>query len=45
MNHGDFVNLYDKRFKERNGRYVIKSVATGFGVNGGRQNIELYAKV
>jgi hypothetical protein len=45
VQHGDIVNLIDNVLPERNGRYMVKSVDTSFGVNGFRQEIGLDIKV
>jgi hypothetical protein len=45
VNHGDIVQLIDDVIPERNGRYMVKSVETSFGVNGFRQTIGLDIKV
>ena len=41
VSHGDYAVLNSYKYPERKGTYLIKSVATSFGVNGGRQEIEL----
>lgn len=41
IQHGDSINLIDNEVKDRNGSYLVKSVKTTFGVNGGRQEVEL----
>ena len=41
VKHGDFVNIKDAKFKEREGRYVVDQVTTTFGVDGYRQKIKL----
>jgi len=45
VNHGDIVQLIDDIIPERNGRYMVKSVETSFGVNGFRQTIGIDIKV
>jgi len=45
VNHGDFAQIEDLKFPEKNGKYLIKSVNVSFGLNGYRQNIELDSKV
>jgi hypothetical protein len=37
----DKVTLIDNKFKEREGKYLVKKVDTSFGMDGYRQNIEL----
>ena len=44
VEHSDKVELIDNKNKERAGRYLIRSVVTKFGINGGRQEIELKNK-
>jgi len=39
--HGDTVKLTDKRYPEREGTYIVKSVSRLFGIKGYRQTIEL----
>ena len=39
--HGDAVKLTDKRYPEREGTYIVKSVTRQFGIKGYRQIIEL----
>ncbi|MCF6184358.1 MAG: hypothetical protein L3J56_06975 [Bacteroidales bacterium] len=39
--HGDTVKLIDKRYPEREGTYIVKSVVRNFGTRGNRQTIEL----
>jgi len=39
-----FATIYDDKYPEREGTYIIKSVKKSFGVNGGRQQIELNKK-
>ncbi len=39
--HGDAVKLIDKRYPEREGTYIVKSVRRNFGTQGYRQIIEL----
>ncbi len=41
----DRVDLIDKEHPEREGRYLIKSVDTTFGVSGARQSIELRNRI
>jgi hypothetical protein len=43
--HGDIAAVVDKKYPEKNGDYLIKSVTTTFGVSGYRQSITLDAKV
>ena len=45
MNPGDYAILNSYKMPERNGTYLIKTVYTLFGVNGGRQKIELERRV
>ena len=35
------IKLFNLRFPERNGKYKIRGVETTFGIDGGRQNVEL----
>lgn len=44
VEHGDKIDLTDNKNKEREGIYFIKSVETNFGIDGGRQVIELKNK-
>jgi len=45
VKHGDRVELIDKRFSEKSGTYLVKSVNTEFSVaNGFKQNVELAHK-
>lgn len=41
----DKVILIDNKFKEREGKYMVKKVETTIGMDGGRQTIELDAKL
>lgn len=41
VKHGDAVQLIDDRIEDRNDTYLVKSVVTKYGINGGRQIIEL----
>lgn len=46
VNHSDRIDIIDlKNPGDRNGRYLIRSVITNFGINGGRQTIELKNKI
>jgi len=45
LRHGDYVRLVSYKLPERNGTYLVKDVETSFGVNGGRQIIELERKI
>lgn len=45
MRHGDYVRLVSYKLPERNGTYLIKDVQTSFGINGGRQTVELERRV
>ncbi len=45
VQHGDTVILDDKKFTDRKGSYLVKSVTTNFGQGGGRQKIEIDRKV
>jgi len=45
VRHGDRVQLISKRFKEREGTFLVKRVVTRSGINGGEQEIELDRKV
>lgn len=42
---GDYAVIDSYKYPERKGTYLIKSVETTFGVNGGRQKIELERKI
>jgi hypothetical protein len=42
---GDHAIIRSYKYPERDGTYLVKSVKTTFGVNGGRQNIELERKL
>ena len=42
---GDYAVIDSYKFPERKGKYLIKAVETSFGVNGGRQKIELERKI
>lgn len=41
VNHGDTVEIQDLKFPEKDGKYIVKSVAISLGVDGYRQSIEL----
>lgn len=45
INHGDVVHLNDPFYPERSGSYLVKSVTTRFGQEGGRQVLQLDSKV
>lgn len=45
IEHSDRIDYIDNRLPEKNGRYLIKTVVTSFGVDGGRQTVELRNKV
>lgn len=45
VNHSDRIELTDLKHEEREGRYLIKKVITNFGINGGRQTIELQNRI
>ncbi len=45
VNHDDKVQLIDKGNPDHEGTYIIKSIQTTFGVNGGRQTITPRNKV
>ena len=45
IEHSDRIDLIDNKLPEKNGRYLIKTVVTTFGVDGGRQIVELRNKV
>lgn len=45
VQHGDVVDLRSAEYPERDGRYYVRSVTTSFGMNGGRQTIELDSKL
>ena len=45
VEHSDRIDYIDNRLPEKNGRYLIKTVVTTFGVDGGRQIVELRNKV
>ena len=45
VNHSDRIDLTDNKHIEKNGRYLIKNVIINFGINGGRQGIELRNKI
>lgn len=40
---GYSAHIVDDRYPERNGKYLVESVETHFGVNGARRNVELGA--
>lgn len=43
--HSDKIDMFDDRFPERQGTYLVKSVQTGFGVDGFRQTVQLRNRV
>lgn len=45
VEHSDRIDLTDLKFPERDGRYLISSVETTFGIDGGRQIIALKNKI
>lgn len=45
VEHSDRIEFTDLKHPEREGRYLIKKVTTNFGINGGRQIIELQNRV
>ena len=45
VSHGDHAIINSYKMPERNGTYIIKSVETTCGVNGGRQKIELEQRI
>jgi hypothetical protein len=45
VQHGDVVDLRSLSYPERDGRYLVKAVTTRFGMDGGRQEIELDSKI
>lgn len=45
VTHGDYAILNSYKYPERKGKYLIKSVTTSFGVDGGRQQIELERRI
>ena len=45
IEHSDRIDFIDNRLPEKDGRYLIKTVVTTFGVDGGRQIVELRNKV
>jgi hypothetical protein len=45
VRHGQIVELRDRKFSERNGRYLADSVRTTFGTGGFRREVELAMKV
>lgn len=45
VEHSDRIELTDLKHREREGRYLIKKVITNFGINGGRQTIELQNRI
>lgn len=46
VSHSDRIDMTDlKNPKDKNGRYLIRSVIDNFGINGGRQTIELKNKI
>ncbi len=45
IRHGDIVELVNPELPEQDGAYLVASVSTGFGNNGGRQMLTLETKV
>lgn len=45
VDHGDFAEISDLKFPEKDGKYLIKSIVISFGINGYRQNITLDRKI
>ena len=45
IEHSDKIDYIDPKHSEKNGRYLIKNVIINFGVDGGRQTVELRNKV
>lgn len=45
MNHGDIAEIVDRKFPEKDGKYLIKSVQVKFGQRGYKQIIELDKQV
>jgi len=45
VQQGDYAILNSYEYPERTGTYLIKSVNTTFGVDGGRQEIELERRI
>lgn len=45
INVGDVIELKHKAFPDYNGFYLVRAINTNFGVNGGRQEIELEIRV
>ena len=45
IKHGDIIHLIDDKYPEKNGKYQVRTVNTTFGTGGGRQRVELGAKV
>jgi hypothetical protein len=45
IQHGDYIKLVDDLIPDRNGVYLVKQVVTGFGDQGGRQEIYLDQRV
>lgn len=45
ITHGDYVVLSSYKYPERKGKYLVKSVDVSFGVNGGRQTVELERRI
>lgn len=45
IEHSDRIDYIDNKHPEKNGRYLIKRVITSFGIDGGRQIVELRNKV
>lgn len=44
VQHGDLVKLYDPKYPERDGRYLVKKVTRNYGVNGSTQTLEIEKK-
>jgi hypothetical protein len=42
---GDIASLTSKKYPEKNGKYLIRSIRRKFGMNGYRQEIELGARI
>jgi hypothetical protein len=45
IKHGDHVNLTDKKFPERSGKFLVNSVTKSFGLGGYRQEVDLGIKL
>jgi len=45
IDKGDRIDLLDNEHPEREGRYLVQSVETRFGINGGRQTVQLRNRV